>query len=329
MLRIFALFGDWVSYSLFGLAEDSRIGAAVQFFADDTTKIFFLLTIMIYIISFVRAGLDTDRIREYLNGRTRFAGYTIASGFGAITPFCSCSSIPLFLGFTSAGIPLGITMAFLITSPMINEVAILLLGSLFGIKFTILYVITGLSAGIIGGIFIDLIGAEKYLMPIGRKAADFAADETREHIQTGKIQKTLNFKKRHDFALEEFRTIFKRVWIWIIVGVAIGSFLHGFIPDAFIESKLGSRSWWSVPAAVLLGIPLYSNASGIIPVAQSLLAKGLPVGTTLALMMSVVAASLPEFTMLRQVMKPKLLLIFFTMLLVFFTLAGWLFNISL
>lgn len=327
MLKIFTLFGDWVSYSILGLSEESRVGAAVQFFADDTTKIFFLLTIMIYLISFLRAGLDTDKIRHYLNGKSRFAGYTLASGFGAITPFCSCSSIPLFLGFTSARIPLGITMAFLITSPMINEVAILLLGSLFGIKFTILYVATGLSAGILGGIFIDLIGAEKYLMPIGRKAADFAADETKSHIQTGKIQKSLNIKKRHDFALEEFKTIFKRVWIWVIVGVGIGSFLHGFIPDGFIESKLGSGSWWSVPAAVLLGIPLYSNASGIIPIAQSLLAKGLPMGTTLALMMSVVGASLPEFTMLRQVMKPKLLLIFFAMLLVFFTIAGWIFNL--
>lgn len=327
MLKIFTIFGDWVSYSLFGFTEESRVGAAVQFFADDTTKIFFLLTIMIYMISFLRAGLNTDRIRDYLNGKTRFAGYTLASAFGAITPFCSCSSIPLFLGFTSARIPLGITMAFLITSPMINEVAILLLGSLFGFKFTILYVITGLSAGIIGGIFIDLIGAEKHLMPIGRKAADFAADKTKEQIQLGKIKNTLNLKKRHDFAAGEFKTIFKRVWIWVIVGVGIGSFLHGFIPDGFIESQLGSGSWWSVPAAVLLGIPLYSNASGIIPVAQSLLAKGLPVGTTLALMMSVVGASLPEFTMLRQVMKPKLLLIFFTMLLVFFTMAGWIFNL--
>lgn len=325
-MQIFTTIADLISYRLLGLQSETRLGEAVHFFIEDVTKIYVLLTIMIYIISFLRAGLDTDRIRKFLSGKHRLAGYALASGFGAITPFCSCSSIPLFLGFTSARIPLGITMAFLITSPMINEVAILLLGSLFGIKFLLIYVITGLSAGILGGIFIDLIGAEKYLMPIGHKAVSMG--ETGREIPTESIEhRRLTMGERHRFAIHEFKTIFLRVWLWVILGVGIGSFLHGFIPEGYIENMLSGKEWWTVPAAVVVGIPLYSNASGIIPVAQTLLAKGLPMGTTLAFMMSVVAASIPEFTMLRQVMKPRLLLIFFLMLLTFFTLAGWLFNI--
>ena len=325
MLSIFSKLGDWVSYSLFGFDPTGKIGNALQFFVDDTTKILFLLMTMIYIISFLRAGLDSDRIRTFLKGKSRFAGYVIAAGFGAITPFCSCSSIPLFLGFTSAGIPLGITMSFLITSPMINEVAILLLGSLLGMKFTVLYVVTGIVAGVSGGFFIDLIKAERHLMPIGKKAADFASANSNTKID--RIDSTITMRKRHDFALEEVKSIVKRIWIWVIAGISLGAFLHGFVPDGFIADKLGTGTWWTVPSAVAIGIPLYSNASGVIPVVQSLLAKGLPVGTALAFMMSIVAASLPEFTMLRQVMKPRLLLTFFAMLLVFFTLAGWLFNI--
>lgn len=319
------MFGDWVSYGLLGLDDASRVGAAVQFFFDDITKIFFLLTTMIYIISFLRAALDSDRIRDFLNGKSRFAGYVIAAVFGAITPFCSCSSIPLFLGFTSAGIPLGITMSFLITSPMINEVAILLLGTLLGLKFTILYVATGLIAGIVGGIYIDLTRADRHLMPIGMKAVEFASAGPANRFD--RITTKLTMKDRHSFAVQEVKSIIKRIWLWVFLGISLGSFLHGFVPDGFIADKLGTGSWWNVPSAVLIGIPLYANASGVIPVAQSLLAKGLPVGTTLAFMMSVVAASLPEFTMLRQVMKPRLLLTFFAMLLVFFTVAGWLFNI--
>ncbi len=320
MLKIFTILADWLVYSLIGLDRSSRFAGSLHFFIEDVTKIYVLLVVMIYLIALVRAGVDTERVRHFLMGKTRAAGYGLASLFGAVTPFCSCSSIPLFLGFTSARIPLGITMAFLITSPMINEVAVVLLGSILGIRFMVLYVITGMIAGILGGFFIDLIKAERYLTPIGQQAAgmDLEDDYTKSR---------LNLKNRHDFARSELKDIFSRVWKWVLIGVGLGAALHGFVPEELITGALGDGQWWSVPAAVILGIPLYANASGIIPVAESLLAKGLPVGTAMAFMMSVVAASFPEFMMLKQVMKPRLLVIFFLLLLFFFTIAGWIFNL--
>ena len=322
MLKIFTLLADWIIYSLAGLSRGDHLAESLHFFIEDVTKIYFLLLIMIYLIAILRAGVDTDRIRHYLMGRSRGLGYLLASVFGAVTPFCSCSSIPLFLGFTSARIPLGITMAFLITSPMINEVAIVLLGSILGIRFMVLYILTGMIAGILGGFFIDAIKAERYLSAIGQQAAAMATGEN------GYEKQKLNLKQRHEFAKNELHEIFSRVWKWVIIGVGLGAALHGFVPEELITSALGAGQWWSVPAAVTLGIPLYANASGIIPVAESLLAKGLPVGTTMAFMMSVVAASFPEFMMLKQVMKPRLLLIFFLLLLFFFTSAGWIFNLA-
>jgi uncharacterized membrane protein YraQ (UPF0718 family) len=276
---------------------------------------------MIYIIALLRAAVDTDRIRDYLKGKNRGIAYILAALFGSVTPFCSCSSIPLFLGFTSARIPLGITMAFLITSPMINEVALILLGSILGVKFMIFYVVTGLTAGILGGFFIDTIKAEKYLTPLGQQAKSFKTKD-----EPGMAPQKLSMKDRHVFAKDEVKSIVNRVWKWIFIGVGLGSALHGYVPEHFITDNLGKGNWWTVPGAVLLGIPLYTSASAVVPVAETLLAKGLPVGTTLAFMMSTVAASFPEFMMLKQVMKPRLLLIFFVMLLVFFTSAGWLFN---
>jgi len=326
MFKIFTDIGNLFSFHLLGLSPDSRGGKAIQFFIEDTGKILFLLVVSIYIISFLRAALDNDKVRDYLTGVHRLAGYFLASVFGAITPFCSCSSIPLFLGFTSARIPLGITMAFLITSPMINEVAILLLGTLFGLKFTLIYIATGVTAGVLGGLFIDWIGAEKYLKPIGQKAASCGCEGSCSPAAAVKEAK-MTLEERHQFASREVKEIFSKVWKWVILGIAVGAVFHGYIPDGFLEQYLNNGSWWSVPLAVLLGIPLYAGADGIIPIAQSLMAKGMPIGTTMAFMMSTVAASFPEFTMLKQVMKPQLLGLFFMMLLVFFTLAGWLFNI--
>ncbi len=319
MLKIFTLLADWLIYSLMGLDRTTRIAGSLHFFVEDVTKIYALLVIMIYLIALFRAGVDTERVRHFLMGKTRAAGYGLASLFGAVTPFCSCSSIPLFLGFTSARIPLGITMAFLITSPMINEVAVVLLGSILGIRFMILYVLTGMIAGILGGFFMDAIKAERFLTPIGQQAASMQTGDDYE-------KRKLTLKDRHDFARYELKEIFGRVWKWVLVGVGLGAALHGFVPQEFISNSLGDGQWWTVPAAVVLGIPLYANASGIIPVAESLLAKGLPIGTAMAFMMSVVAASFPEFMMLKQVMKPRLLVIFFLVLLFFFTMAGWIFN---
>ena len=321
MFSIFTRFADLVTYKLFHLEQGTHLSEAIHFFIEDVTKIFILLICMIYIISFLRAGVNADRIRNFLSGKRKIFGYALAALFGAITPFCSCSSIPLFLGFTSAGIPLGFTMAFLITSPMINEVAVVLLGSVVGLEFTIVYIITGISAGILGGIFIDLIKAEKYLTIISLKAME------NRTIVNGAGAVKLTFRDRHRFAVDELKSILKRVWLWVFIGVGIGALIHGLLPAGFISDNLGDGQWWTVPAAVVLGIPLYANASGVIPVIESLLNKGLPIGTGIALMMSIVGASFPEFILLKQVMKAKLLLIFFTMLFVFFTLAGWLFNI--
>lgn len=323
MLSIFTKLSDWLVYSVLGLMPDSKIGDAVHFFIEDTTKIFFLLAVMIYIIALIRASLNVERIRDFLAGKNRAFSYIMGSVFGAITPFCSCSSIPVFLGFTSAGIPVGITMSFLLTSPLINEVAVLLLLSLVGWEITIIYVVIGMAVGIAGGIFLDLIRAERLLQPFALKAYQTALVPSSEPD----INTRLSIQERHDFAKAELLDIFARVWKWVFIGVGLGAALHGFVPESWFEDNLGSGQWWSVPLAVLAGIPLYSNATGVIPVMESLIIKGLPLGTTLAFCMSTVAASFPEFILLKQVMTWKLLAIIFLLLLTSFTILGWLVNI--
>ena len=322
MLSIFSYFADWLVFQVLGLSADTRVGDALHFFVEDTIKIFALLVVMIYLIALIRASLNIDFVRSYLSSKHRFVGYFLGSGFGAITPFCSCSSIPVFLGFTSAGIPVGITMAFLLTSPLINEVAVLLLLSLLGWQFTVIYIAVGISVGILGGLFLDLIHAEKLLQPFAAKAYQQAPARDLGY----QPQQSLSLHERHQFAKTELFDILARVWKWVFIGVGLGAALHGFVPDGWIEAHLGQGQWWSVPSAVVLGIPLYSNATGVIPVMESLITKGLPVGTTLAFCMSTVAASFPEFILLKQVMQWRLLAIIFAMLLVSFTLVGWILN---
>lgn len=322
MFLLFSQFADWLVFQLMGLAPGTKSGDALHFFIEDTTKIFALLMVMIYFIALIRASLNIEFVRNYLSRKHRLVGYFLGSGFGAITPFCSCSSIPVFLGFTSAGIPVGITMAFLLTSPLINEVAVLLLLSLLGWQFTAIYILVGMAVGILGGMFLDLIHAEKMLQAFAAKAYQQAQGAG---IGVEPTQR-LSLRERHQFAKTELFDIFGRVWKWVIIGVGLGAALHGFVPDGWIASHLGQGQWWSVPMAVLLGIPLYSNATGVIPIMESLITKGLPVGTTLAFCMSTVAASFPEFILLKQVMQWRLLAIIFAMLLVSFTLVGWILN---
>ena len=331
MFIIFTQLADWLTYSVMNLSPDSKLGDAVHFFIEDVSKIYVLLVFMIYFIALLRASLNVERVRDYLAGKNRGVGYLLGSGFGAITPFCSCSSIPVFLGFTSAGIPVGITMSFLLTSPLINEVAILLLMSLLGWKFTLLYIVVGMTVGIIGGFFLDAIKAERWLQSFAAKALENGQknqsttnNDSSENNES--TSQSLSFSERHRFAKDETLEIFGRVWKWVIIGVGLGAALHGFVPDGWIEQYLGDGQWWSVPAAVLLGIPLYSNATGVIPVMESLINNGLPVGTTLAFCMSTVAASFPEFILLKQVMQWRLLATVFLMLLISFTLIGWVFN---
>ena len=324
MFEIFTDLASWLVVDVFGLSRATKLGDALHFFIEDTTKIFFLLLVMIYVIALLRASMNVERVRDYLSGKNRGVGYLLGSSFGAITPFCSCSSIPVFLGFTSAGIPVGITMSFLITSPLINEVAVLLLLSLLGWKFTLLYVVIGMLVGMLGGIFLDAIKAERWLQSFAAKALERGKNAS--PIVKTNHSETLSLKERHTFAKEEMFEIFGRVWKWVFIGVGLGAALHGFVPDGWLQQHLGAGQWWSVPAAVFLGIPLYSNATGVIPVMESLLTNGLPIGTTLAFCMSTVAASFPEFILLKQVMQWRLLAVFFAMLLVSFTLVGWVFN---
>ena len=325
MFEWFTDFATWLVVDVFGLSKATKLGDALHFFIEDTTKIFFLLLIMIYVIALLRASMNVERVRDYLAGKNKGIGYLLGAGFGAITPFCSCSSIPVFLGFTSAGIPVGITMSFLITSPLINEVAVLLLVSLLGWKFTVLYLVVGMFVGILGGFFLDAIKAERWLQSFAAKALE-KGQQTATSTQNSQVSR-LSFKERHRFAKEEMLEIFGRVWKWVIIGVGLGAALHGFVPEGWIKEHLGNGQWWSVPSAVLLGIPLYSNATGVIPVMESLIKQGLPIGTTLAFCMSTVAASFPEFILLKQVMQWRLLAILFSVLLVAFTLIGWVFNL--
>lgn len=315
-------FADFVTFSLLRLQPGEHLGEALNFFIYDTLKIFFLLIVMIYLIALVRISLPVERVRGYLAGKHRLVGYVLGSGFGAITPFCSCSSIPVFLGFISAGIPVGMTMAFLLTSPLINEIAVVLLLSLVGWKITLLYVLIGLGVGVVGGMFLDAIKAERLLQGFARKVYE---DGQHAHVAAGE-KKRFTMQERHEFAKRELSEVFGRIWIWVIVGVGAGAALHGFVPDTWFEAHLGAGQWWSVPVATLIGIPLYSNATAIIPIMESLIVKGLPLGTTLAFCMSTVAASFPEFVMLKQVMQWRLLAIVFLMLLTAFTIVGWLLN---
>lgn len=316
----------WLAVSLFGLVPGSPAAESVEFFFYDTAKILLLLVSLIYAIAWARAGLNVERVRDYLSGKARGLGYLLGSAFGAVTPFCSCSSIPLFLGFTTANIPVGITMAFLITSPLINELAVVLLWGLLGWKITVAYVVVGMVAGIIGGFIMDAIKAHRWLHPAILEAlASMPAQSAA--ITASTTARKITVRERHNFAWAETSSIFRRVWKWVIIGVALGAGLHGFVPDNWFAQHLGAGEWWSVPFSVLLGIPLYSSVTGIIPVMESLLGKGLPIGTTLAFCMSTVVVSLPEMVMLRQVMTARLLAIFVGYLLVMFTLVGWLFNI--
>ena len=316
----------WLTVSVFGLMPGSPAAESLEFFLYDTAKILLLLVSLIYAIAWARAGLNVERVRDYLSGKARGVGYFLGSAFGAVTPFCSCSSIPLFLGFTTANIPVGITMAFLITSPLINELAVVLLWGLLGWKITVAYVVVGMVAGIVGGLLMDTLKAERWLHPAILEAIASMPAQPIE-IRVSASARKISVRERHNFAWAETSSIFRRVWKWVIIGVALGAGLHGFVPENWFAQHVGAGEWWSVPFSVLLGIPLYSSVTGIIPVMESLLAKGLPLGTTLAFCMSTVVVSLPEMVMLRQVMTIRLLTVFVGYLLTMFTLVGWLFNL--
>ncbi|MES9940250.1 MAG: permease [Candidatus Thiodiazotropha sp. 6PLUC2] len=314
---MFDAFAKIVVFQLLNISADTQLGAALHFFVMDVAKIFFLLVVIIYVMGLLRAFLSPERVREYVQNRPDWQARGMAVTLGAVTPFCSCSSVPLFIGFVEAGIPLGVTFSFLIASPMINEVAVVILIGILGWKLTLLYVTAGLLVAWFGGLAMKWLKTERWV------------EEYVWDIQMGKVaQPRINtsLKGRHQYAMGEVREIVRRIWKWVLLGVGVGALFHGFVPEGWVSSHLASGNWYDVPTAVLLGIPLYSNATGIIPVAEAMLGKGVAIGTTLALMMSVAALSLPEILILRKVIKWQALAIFALVLAVSFIFVGWLFN---
>lgn len=320
-MGVFTTLADWLTFTILGLAPKSKLGDAVHFFIEDTTKIFVLLVVMIFVIGFIRAGLAAEKVRTWLMGQNRFIGYVLAAILGAVTPFCSCSSIPLFLGFTAARIPVGITMAFLVTSPCVNEAAVVMFGGSLGWGLAGLYVGLGLAAGVLGGIFFDALNAERYLLGVTVTHSRCCCSGTGNGSSA-----RLTFRERMRIAGDETKTILKRIWLWVLVGIALGAALHGYVPEGFIATHLGGGQWWSVPLAVLIGIPTYANVTSVIPVTTELINQGLPVGTAFAFMLSTAAASVPEFIMLKKVMSVKLLALFGLYLFASFTIVGWVLN---
>ncbi len=317
-------FADWLIYTIAGLPQHSKLGDALNFFVYDTLKILILLFLITSIMGVVNSYFPVDRIRNFLS-RNKLYGleYFLSSSFGAITPFCSCSSVPLFIGFVKGGIPLGVTFAFLITSPLVNEVALAMFVGMFGLKATIIYATSGIVLGMLGGIVLGKLKLEKYLTPWVQSILANADKE--EELQTDK--QTL--LKRMPAIFKEAFGIIKGVFGYIIIGIGIGAAMHGFIPTGFFEQYISKNNPLAVPIAVLLGVPMYSNAAGVLPIIQVFVQKGIPIGTAIAFMMAVVGLSIPEATLLKKVMTWKLIAIFFAVVTMFIILSGYIFNIIL
>ena len=313
------LFADWLTYQIFSIAPETMLAGAVNFFVYDTIKIIILLAAIIYAVSLIRSFLPPEKIRALLVRKNKYTGNVLAAALGIITPFCTCSAIPLFLGFVQAGVPLGATFSFLVASPMINEVALVMLWGMFGAKIALLYIASGLIIAIVSGIIIGKMKVEKMLEPFvleTKLSASANAD-------------AITWKERRDYAKNYTIDIIKKVWPYVVAGIGIGAWIHGYIPADFLARYAGSDKWYAVPLATLLGIPLYSNAAGIIPLVSVLTEKGVAIGTTLAFMMAVTGLSLPEFMILRRVMKTKLIIIFAAIVGIGIIFTGYLFNFIL
>jgi uncharacterized membrane protein YraQ (UPF0718 family) len=307
---------NWLAYTAFHLTQGSHLGDAVAFFLYDIPKILLLLSGMIFLISIVRTFFSPERTRALLGGKREGVGNVLAATLGIVTPFCSCSAVPLFIGFVESGIPLGVTFSFLVAAPTINEVAIVMLLGLFGWKIAGLYILSGLVIAIIAGFIIGRLKLERYV-------EDFV---WKIHSQGGIEGEKLTWPVRIERAWESVKEIIKKVWLYVVVAIAIGAAIHGYVPASALVGIMGKKAWWSVPAAVLIGIPLYSNAAGMIPIVSALIEKGASLGTALAFMMAVVGLSLPEAVILRRVLKPQLLVIFFGTVAVAIIITGYLFN---
>jgi uncharacterized membrane protein YraQ (UPF0718 family) len=293
-----------------------RLNDAINFFVYDIIKIFILLAVIIFAVSIIRSFLPPDKIKKVLSHNNRFTGHVLAAALGIFTPFCTCSAIPLFLGFVEAGVPLGVTFTFLVASPMINEVALIMLLGMFGWKVALLYIVSGMVIAVAAGLAIGAMKMERFLEKLELKGG---ANPLTEGIE-------LKWPDRIRYAMTYVVFILKSVWLYVVIGIAAGAWIHGYVPVDFLARHAGGGTWYAVPLAVLIGIPLYSNAAGIIPLVSALTEKGMAMGTTLAFMMAVTGLSLPEFMILRKVMKTRLILVFAGVVGAGIMLTGYLFN---
>ena len=307
----------WVTYSLLRLPHDHHFSAAVEFFVFEVPKVLMLLTIVVFVVGIIRTFFTPQRTRAILAGKRESIGNVLAAGLGIVTPFCSCSAVPLFIGFVTAGVPLGVTFSFLIAAPMINEVALVLLFGMFGWKVAGLYLITGLMIAIIAGWIIGRLKMEKHVEEWVYKT----------QMGEGQADETPDFAGRIHLGVDAVRDIVGRVWLYVAIGIAVGAGIHGYVPTNAMASFMGKGAWWSVPLSVVIGVPMYSNAAGIIPIVKALLEKGAALGTVLAFMMAVIGLSLPETIILRKVLKPRLIAVFVGVVAVGIMMVGYLFNL--
>lgn len=313
-------FAEWVT-ALFPVARDSHSGEAIAFFAYDVPKVLFLLTGIVFVTGVLRSWFSPEKTRAILAGKRQVFGYPLAALLGVLTPFCSCSSVPLFIGFVSAGIPLGVTFSFLIAGPMVGPVGLGLLYGLVGWKIATIYFVFGFSIATVAGYVMGKMRLERYLQAWVRD------------LNAGVIgdlpEEKLTFVDRLKTGVEQVREIVGKVWIWVLVGIGLGAAIHGYVPEAMMLKIMGGEAWWSVPAAVVVGVPMYTNAAGVIPIVEALLGKGAALGTTLAFMMSVIALSLPEMIILKQVLTLRLIAIFIAVVSTGILATGYLFNFLL
>ena len=298
----------------------SHLGGALQFFFYDTPKVLLLLTGIVFVMGIVHTYVSPERTRAMLAGKRLGVGNMMAASLGIVTPFCSCSAVPLFIGFLQAGVPLGVTFSFLISAPMVNEIALAMLFGLFGWKIAMLYLVMGLAVAIVAGIVIGELGMEHHL-------EDWVRAIQNSQVPSTAVEGTMSWGERVENGFHHVREIVAKVWIYIVLGVALGAGIHGYVPQDFMASIMGKDApWWALPAAVLIGIPMYTNAAGVIPIVQALLAKGAALGTVLAFMMSVIALSAPEMIILRKVLKPRLIATFVGVVASGILLVGYVFN---
>jgi uncharacterized protein len=307
----------WLTFGFLALPQQSHLAAAIEFSCFEVPKVLLLLLLVVFIVGVIRSFFTAERTRAVLAGRRESVGNVLASLLGVVTPFCSCSAVPLFIGFVTAGVPLGVTFSFLIAAPLINEVALVLLWGLFGWKVAMLYAGTGLAIAMIAGWIIGRLRLERWVEPWVYAVQSGAA------VEAG----VPTWGDRMRSGLEAVREIVGRVWWYVVLGIAVGAGIHGWVPEGFLASFMGKDAWWSVPAAVLLGVPMYSNAAGIIPIVQALLEKGAALGTVLAFMMAVIGLSLPEAVILRKVLTIRLILVFLGVVAVGILIVGYVFNL--